>query len=106
MMITAITLLVISAITEAGIVLTHVWGSPSHTHFSQQPWFPSLSKFRKWNWYHLASFAGHWPIQFGLWYFSGLPWWMLLPMAVISKAVWYVLKKINGKGHWGWNPID
>jgi hypothetical protein len=95
----------ISAITELGIVLTHVWASPSHEHFSQQPWWPKLNKLKKWNWYHLASFAGHWPIQFGIWYFSQTPWWILIIMAVVSKAVWYITKRVNNKSHWGSNPF-
>jgi hypothetical protein len=101
--------LIISAITELGIVLTHVWASPPHDHPSQEPWWPNSKRLKKWNDYHLASFFGHFPIQgaffFVLIYTEKVPPWILVPAVIIDKWIWIKVKEAYGKSHWGNTPF-
>lgn len=87
--------------TEAGVVLSHVWAREDHTHFAHRPWVEGLDIA---NWFHVASALSHWPaVLLILWLAvppgrRGRNW---LALGACSAGIWWVVKALAGKGHWG-----
>ena len=94
--------LAVSVLTEIGIALTHTSAPPPHTHWSQRRfgWWRWKWQAGKANWYHVFSFAGHWPIQIA-WLWSQDAHWLTWVMAgILGQVAWGMAKRLNGKTHW------
>ena len=85
--------LVISMITEWGVVSTHVWAREDHTHWAHTPYIKNLGIS---NWFHVASFCSHWPMQAFLHYYI-IPVWLWPVTILISMYIWEKVKKSNNK---------
>tara|TARA_R110000744_G_scaffold46571_8_gene102941 strand:+ start:136 stop:507 length:372 start_codon:yes stop_codon:yes gene_type:complete len=93
--ITYILAVIIVLITEWGIVSTHVWAREDHTHWSHKP-FSRFAGLGVANYFHIASFCSHWPMQMYIHYYFLPP--IVWPLTIIlSSLIWNRVKKGNNK---------